>query len=91
MPRLSAGVKATWRLEHDSTYVHSSKMNRLEKAEHRFLDTLSRVEAELSRGAAARAEAANSLELIDKIEKRAEAALRQLRDVIRQGEGAQSG
>lgn len=63
-------------------------MTQLEAVERQFFETLARVESELARIASARGEIARSLELIDRLESRAETAIRQLRDLIRQGEGS---
>ena len=66
-------------------------MSRLERSERRFDELLRKTEIELSRAAKSRADASRHLEMVQRIEQRTESAIRQLRDIIRQGEGGAHG
>lgn len=66
-------------------------MKTLEQAERRFDDLLGKLEAEITSASKARTEAGRAIELVDKIEKRTETSIRQLRDLIRQGDGESHG
>lgn len=61
-------------------------MERLETAERRFKKALSNIEAEMARAAETRKEALRGLELAESMDRRCETAIKQLRDLIRQGE-----
>ncbi|GGY45021.1 hypothetical protein [Parvularcula lutaonensis] len=66
-------------------------MNRLESSKRRFEAALAAVDKHLSGAAKAKADARKGLDLLDRVEKRAETAIKQLRDIIRQGEGSSHG
>lgn len=66
-------------------------MTRLETAERRFSSAVKAVESELLRAAQKRNEAQKGLDLVERIEGRAENALKKLRDLIRQSDGGTHG
>lgn len=61
-------------------------MNRLESSERRFEAAMAKLEKQLSGATKTKAQVTKGLELLDRIEGRTETAIKQLRDIIRQGE-----
>ena len=63
-------------------------MDRLERSQRRFEEAVARVEAALEASARTRRDVERGLALADSIEERAKAALKSVRDLVRQQEGA---